>query len=101
MQAAVPWKWPDPFAGTNVETLREVQRRTREKPRRKDMRSPDWIGYLIIETVGLDRNKRGDRARAKTMFETWLKQKMFKTVIAPDKKGEDREFVEVDQFASD
>jgi hypothetical protein len=101
VQAAVPWKWPDPFAGTNVETLREVQRRTREKPRRKDMRSPDWIGYLIIETVGLDRNKRGDRARAKTMFETWLKQKMFKTVIAPDKKGEDREFVEVDQFASD
>ena len=97
VQVAALWKWPDPFAGVSIETLREVQRRTGEKPRRKDVRSPEWIGYLIIEMLKLDRDRKADKAKAKAIFETWLRNRRFKVVTAPDKKGEDREFVEVDQ----
>ena len=101
VQVAAAWKWPDPLANVNVDNLREVQRRTGKSPRRKDPRSPEWIGYLIIEMLKLDREKKADRAKAKAIFETWLKNHMFKIVIKPDKRREPREFVEIDQRASD
>jgi hypothetical protein len=100
VQVATPWKWPDPFAGVSIEALREVQRRTSEKPRRKDMRSPEWIGYLIIEVLKLSRDRKADKAKAKAVFEGWLRNGMFKTIDGTDKKGEPREFVEVDQEAA-
>jgi hypothetical protein len=94
VQVAVPWKWPDPFAGVSNGSLQEVQRRIGEKPRRRDVRSPEWIGYLIIEVLGLDRDKKADRSKAKAIFEGWLSNRMFKIVTGPDKKGEERQFVE-------
>jgi hypothetical protein len=100
VQVAVTWKWPNPFEGVNVDALREVQRRTPEKPRRKDIRSPSWIGFLIIEILKLDRDNKADRHRAKAMFDAWCKNRMFKTVTGQDDKGQDREFVEVDEFAT-
>jgi hypothetical protein len=51
--------------------------------------------------LGLDREKKADRAKAKAIFETWLTNHMFKIVIKPDKRREPREFVEIDQRASD
>ena len=53
VQVAVPWKWPDPLAGLTVQQLRDVQRQVREAPRRKDIRSPEWIGFLIIALLFL------------------------------------------------
>lgn len=94
VQVATPWEWPDPFENVDLSNLREVQRRTGERPRRKDMRSPEWIGYLIIDVLGLDRDSAADKAKAKAIFEGWLKNHCFKTVSNPDKKGEMREFVE-------
>ncbi len=95
VQVAVSWKWPDPLKNVEIENLREVQRRTGEKPRRRDVRSTDWIGYLIIDVLKLNRDSKADRTKAKAIFETWLKNRMFKIVIGPDKNRDEREFVEV------
>lgn len=95
VQVATVWKWPDALADVQVADLREVQRRTPEEPRRKDMRSPEWIGYLIIEVLGLSRDDKAHKARAAEMLATWTKNHMFKTVVQTDKKGMKREYVEV------
>jgi hypothetical protein len=99
VQVAIPWQWPDPFADLSTESLREVQRRTPEKPRRIDPRSPDWIGYLIIDVLRLDRDSKAAKHKAKEIFETWRKKFMFKIVDGKDGKGKDRDFVVVDQLA--
>jgi hypothetical protein len=92
VQVAIPWKWPDPFADLSTETLREVQRRTPERPRRLDPRSPDWIGYLIIDVLRLDRDSKAAKHKAKEIFETWRKSHYhrFKIVDGKDNKGNPR-----------
>lgn len=101
VQVAVAWDWPNPFEGVSVEHLRAVQRRVRENPRRKDVRSADWIGYLIIDELRLDRDNKAAREKAKTIFDLWLKNRMFKIVVRDDEKRREREYVEVGEWASD
>jgi hypothetical protein len=95
VQVAEPWEWPDAFAGTSLTTLREVQRRVKEQPRRCDPRSDDWIGYQIIEVLGLDMTKDAGKARATKMFETWKENGM--VVKMEDDQRKMRPFVVVDK----
>jgi hypothetical protein len=101
VQVVETWSWPDALIDLTIAHLREVQRQVSAKPRRRDIRSPDWVGFLIITALGLDRDSKAHREKAKAIFETWRKNKMFKIVTRSDAKSIDRDFVEVDEWASD
>ena len=66
---------------------------------RSARRRADWIGYLIIDVLRLDRDNQAAQHKAKELFKTWHKSRMFKVVTKPDDKRTKREFVEVDQPA--
>jgi hypothetical protein len=96
-----PWQWPDAFFGVTVNDLRQVQSSVARQPRRKDVRSPDWIGYLILDVLKLDPSSKENKGKAAKIFDRWLESRMFKVVYGVDRKGNSREFVEVDQWADD
>jgi hypothetical protein len=101
VQVVERWEWPDPFAGVTVHDLREVQRRTSERPRRLDPRAKDWIGALIIDVLRLDPDNKAHRAKAKKLFEQWRKNNMFRVVSREDEHRHLKDFVEVMEFAND
>jgi hypothetical protein len=100
VQVAVRWQWPSVFEGVGIDVLREVQRLVKERSRRADQRATDWIGFVIIDVLHLDRDSRSDRAKAKAIFAAWIKNRMFKII---DGVSEDRKkcrLVVVDEAAN-
>jgi hypothetical protein len=68
VQVAEQWDWPDVFKGVSLNVLREVQKQVADRPRRANRQADDWIGYLIIENLGLDREDKTAIANAREMF---------------------------------
>jgi hypothetical protein len=100
VQVAEPWDWPDAFTGVGHDVLREVQRQVAERPRRADRQAKDWIGFLVIDALGLDREDRIALAKAKELIRRWRENHMFKIVDMPDERRKPVSFVVVDQFAN-
>jgi hypothetical protein len=84
VQVAEQWSWPDAFMGVGGEVLREVQRQVDDRPRRADRQAKDWIGFLIVDVLGLDREDKAALAKATEMFRQWRGNHMFKTVQMPN-----------------
>jgi AAA domain len=100
VQVAEPWDWPDAFEGVGLDALREVQRQVAERPRRADRQAKDWIGFVVIDTLGLDREDKIALAKAKELIRQWRENHMFKIVEMPDERRKPVQFVVVDQFAN-
>ena len=98
VQVAEPWDWPDAFTGVGFDVLREIQRQVAERPRRADRQAKDWVGFLIIDALGLDREDRAAAAKAKELLRQ-RENHMFKIVEMPDERRKPVAFVVVDQFA--
>lgn len=95
-----PWNPPDVFDGVTAAHLVEVQQMVAVKSKeaggvRADIRAQRWVGFLIIDALGLDRNDRGHRQRAKKIYASWLANGAFETTDENDAKGMPREFVHV------
>jgi hypothetical protein len=97
VQVAEPWAWPSAFDGVGRDVLHEVQRQVTQQPRRANRQADDWIGYLIIDVLGLDRDDKAAQAKAKTMFAEWHKNRMLKIVEMPNEKRKKCPFVVVDR----
>jgi hypothetical protein len=97
VQVAEQWDWPDAFRGVGDEVLREVQRQVADRPRRADRRARDWIGFLIIDVLGLEREDKAALAQATEMFRQWRENHMFKIVDMPDERRKPVPFVVVEQ----
>lgn len=94
----VPWNPPDVFDGVTTEHLVQVQGMVAVKAKeeggvRADIRATRWIGKLIIDVLGGDREDKADRRRAKKIFAAWLANGAFEIEERKDGKGADREFV--------
>jgi hypothetical protein len=101
VQVAEPWAWPDAFEGVSLDVLREVQRQVAERPRRAHRQADDWVGHLIIDTLGLDREDKTAIAKAREMLRRWRENHMFKVVEMQDPRTrKDVPFIVVDQFAN-
>ncbi|WP_313349809.1 AAA family ATPase [Paracoccus sp. (in: a-proteobacteria)] len=74
--AIEPWQWPDAFDGITIEDVKRVQAiiTAKDPPPRASVKSPDWVGYCIIDALNLDSENQGDIARAKALIKTWVKE---------------------------
>jgi hypothetical protein len=96
VQVAQPWKWPSAFENVDHSVLDQVRRQVAATPRRASRQADDWIGYLIIDVLGLNRQDPFAQAKAKEMFDQWLRNRMFKIVDMPNEKRKKVPFVTVE-----
>jgi hypothetical protein len=78
VQTVIPWKPPSHLSGVTVEALVEVQRRVKEaveadKPLRRDNRSGDYVGHVVADVLGLDRDAKPTKPKVKSLVNTWFK----------------------------
>jgi len=74
---AVPFKMPDLFDGVTTKDARKVQQlaaeaEKNEDPYRQSMQAKNWIGVAVAETLGLDLEKRHEKAKAKAIVKQWI-----------------------------
>lgn len=96
---ACPWIWPDSFDGVSTWHLKQVQARVADGKYRKDVQSKDWIGVLVAEVCGLDKND--DQRRLKDIIKQWIDTDMLRYVEDFDDQRRPRIFVEVGTWHTD
>jgi hypothetical protein len=94
----VRWKWPDASALVSIGDLRRVQERVAAGKWRKDPQATDWVGRAVAEVLGLDREKKSDRARIGELLKRWIATRRLKIVERLDGNRQRREFVEVGEW---
>jgi hypothetical protein len=93
VQAAVPWESPKVFEGITTEAMHFIRDQARTNSYRKDQRSPDWIGFPLLQHLGLNPDDKAARARARAILQAWF----LNGVLAVEKRDDGtrrmREFV--------
>ena len=73
-----PWEWPDAFDGITIDSAKSFQSAIAacDPAPRASVKSPQWVGWLLISTLEWDAENAADIARAKQVIKTWIKQKV-------------------------
>lgn len=84
-----PWKWPDAFAGLRREDAAKVRSAiaARDPAARESSQSKEWAGFVIAETLGLDADDKGSRARLTSLLREWIKQGVLAVETARDPRA--------------
>ncbi len=96
---ACPWEWPDAFSGVTTAKLMEVQRAVAEGSYRENVRSADWVGNIIAQTLGMDPDD--DKRRIASILKQWIKNDVLRVVERDDEMRRPRKFVEVGTWVSE
>lgn len=88
---AVPFTVPDLFDGVTVKHAKEVQTRVGaaeriDEPYRQSVQAKNWVGAVAAEVIGLDLEKRSDKAKAKSIVKTWIDKDVLRVEQWHDKK---------------
>jgi hypothetical protein len=78
------WTMPGALDRVTEEHMHEVRRRAGEGTYRESVQSPDWIGRLIGEVVGIEHDTESGRRQIKTILRTWLKSGALTVKIGKD-----------------
>ena len=98
---AIPWQWPDAFAGVTLSDLCAVQARVAEGRWQENAQAKDWVGYAIADVLKLDASNRAHRAKIKAMLKQWIANGALVVVEGLDAKREKRSFIEAGTPAND
>jgi AAA domain len=98
---AIPWQWPDAFAGVTVSDLRAVQARIADARWRANSQATDWVGYPIANVLKLDASNKAHRAKIKVMLKQWIANGALVVVEGLDARREKRSFIEAGTPAND
>ncbi|MEG8040614.1 AAA family ATPase [Sphingomonas sp. LR60] len=101
LPVVVPWAPPDAFDGVTSAKLREVQDALASGDYRKDAQAKPWAGEAVAAVLGLDLERKHDRARASTMLKTWEANGALKVEMKKDGRRELRPFLVPDQWVED
>lgn len=88
---ACPWNWPELFDGISTAKAMAVQRAVADGKWRKDPRSPQWVGHVVAQVIGMDVEK--DRRRISAVIKEWVKNGVLVEVEGEDEKHNPRWFV--------
>lgn len=66
------WSWPDPLEAVSVHDLLAVQKAIAAGEWREDVRSKKWVGGVVADTLGFDKDNNANRARIKALLKTWI-----------------------------
>lgn len=77
----LPWQWPDAFDGvSNMDAIRVQGLVAAANPApRYSSQSPQWVGHIVADVLGLDVDDKNHRARINSMIGAWLKTKVLIT----------------------
>jgi hypothetical protein len=91
------WEYPGAFDAVRPEHIEAVRAMVRSNDNyRADPQSPEWIGRVIADVVGLDADSEGDQASLKTIIKTWIANKMLFKVTRKDETRRPRVFITAD-----
>jgi hypothetical protein len=93
------WEWPDALEGVNGPIVDRVFEEIKGGTWRESSQSPDWVGIAVARVLGLDVNKKTDKARIAGMVRTWRAAGSLVVVEGKDGKGKPRPFIEVAEHA--
>ena len=95
------WELPDPMKGVTADELKLVQNVVAAGEWRKDVQSPQWVGFAVAKALNLNLDNPQDRAKVKTMVQTWLGSGALETVNRTDAKRRERVFVVVGRWVGE
>jgi hypothetical protein len=75
-----------------------VQQAIDGKHPRKDPQAKDWAGHIVADVLGLDAGQ--DKARIKSLIETWIRSEAFRLVMVKGPKRDERPCLEVGEWAT-
>jgi hypothetical protein len=93
------WEWPDALEGVNGPIVDRIFDEIKGGTWRESSQSPDWVGVAVAQVLGLDVNKKADKARIAGMVRTWRAAGSLVVVEGKDSKGKPRPFIEVAEHA--
>jgi hypothetical protein len=84
-----PWKWPDAFDGLTRQDAAMVRSEVSRMvdPPRADIRSANWVGVVIADTLRLDLGQPGDKARVKSILQKWIETDVLRLEEAHDSRN--------------
>lgn len=80
----VKWQWPDFLADVTAGDIEAVRHRVGIERWREDPQAAEWVGYLIIDVLGEDRNSIASVAKAKMLQRKWTEQGALKVSLEKD-----------------
>jgi hypothetical protein len=97
---AMPWQWPDAFAGVTVATLRAVQHKIDGGTWREDPRATAWVGKAVAEVLGINPAGKSERGRIGELLKAWIKSGALKVIELPDEHRHNKPHVVVGEWAT-
>jgi RecA-family ATPase len=91
------WGWPDHSDGVTASDMQAVRQKVSTGKWRADSQATDWVGYAIIEVLGVDTTE-ATKAKAKSLQAMWVKSGALKEVIENDAKRNPRKYVRPGAF---
>ena len=87
--AVAPWKWPDVFDGVTPQQAAQVRGAIDRMPEppRENVRSPQWVGWLVGEILGLNIAEIADKERVKQIISGWVNTDVLRVAEVEDKRA--------------
>jgi hypothetical protein len=98
---AIPWQWPDAFAGVTLSDLCAVQARVAEGRWQENAQAKDWVGHAIADVLDLDVSNKAHKVKIKAMLKQWIANDALVIVEGEDARSNKRSFIEVGEPAND
>ncbi len=93
------WTPPDAFSGITPQHLYDCQLAISKGEWRASSQASQWAGHAIAPILGLNLDDRSDKGKAGHILRTWLQNGALKTVKKRDAKREEKDFIEVGDWA--
>lgn len=98
MAVATPWTLPDPFENVTSRHLAAVQKAISEGSWRENSQARDWAGNVVADVLGLDLQRKQDKARVQSLLRVWIQNKALVVVERDDSKRMSRKWIEVGEW---
>ena len=92
VQAVVSWAFPKAFDGISTETMHFMRAAVSKADYRVEPRSPNWVGYPLIQHLGIG-NEKAARRKVGEILKAWFENGVLAVEMRPDEKRRPREFV--------
>jgi RecA-family ATPase/5S rRNA maturation endonuclease (ribonuclease M5) len=88
---ATEYAMPDLFDGVSARDAMKVQRavgeaETQGEPLRANVQAKTWVGVTVADVLGLDLEKRHEKAKAKAIVAKWIENGVLRKTSAPSKR---------------
>jgi hypothetical protein len=93
VQTVERWEYPQPLDGVSANDARWMREAVQQGNYRVDPRSPDWVGRLLAERLGLDPEKPGDRKKLNSILRVWFANKVLAVEQRQDDARHTRQYV--------